>query len=168
MGKIKEISEDIRKRIVALHKLGLDFKAVSKRLYLPRSTEQYTVKKEKLWDAVKNLNRSGRKRKISRKLERNIVRNVTTNPRTSVKDIKAHLFTVGVDFSNSTIERCLHRAGLKSCRPRKTPLLKKCPLNTRLKFAKEPVEKPDKFWDKVLWSDETRAELYEHNNLKTV
>ena len=75
---------------------------------------------------------------------------------------------MGVDVSNSTFERCLHRAGLKNCRPGKTPLLKKCPLNVRLKFAKEHVEKPDKFWGKVLWSDETKVELYGHNDLKTV
>ena len=79
----------------------------------------------KRWGTVKNLNRSGRKRKISQKLERNIMRNATTNPRTSVKDVKAHLVTMGVDVSNSTIERCLHCAGLKSCSTRKTPLLKK-------------------------------------------
>ena len=168
MGKVKEVSENFRKRIVALHKLGLGYKAVSKRLCLPRSTVQYTDKKEKRWGTVKNLNRSGRKRKISRKLERNIIRNVTTNPRTSVKDFKAHLVTMGVNVSNSTIESCLHRAGLKRCRPRKTPLLKKCPLNARLKFSKEHVEKPDKFWDKVLWSDETKVELYGHNDLKIV
>ena len=152
----------------ALHKPGLGYKAASKRLCLPHSTVQYTVKKGKLWGTVKNLNRSGRKRKISLKLERNMIRNITTNPRTSVQDIKAHLVTMGVDVSNSTIEWCPYRAGLKSCRPRKTPLRKKCHLNARLKFPKEHVKKPDKFWDKVLWSDETKVELYGHNDLKTV
>ena len=135
MGKVKEISKDFRKRIVALHKLGLGYKAVSKRLCLPHSTVQCTIKKEKLWGTVKNLNQSGKKRKISRTLERNIIRNVTTNPRTSVKDIKVHLVAMGVDVTNSTIERCLHRAGLKSCLSRKIPLLKKFHLNARLKFA---------------------------------
>ena len=86
-------------RIIALHKSGLGYKAVSKRLCLLRSTVQYTVKKEKLWGTVKNLNQSGRKRKMSRKLRRKIMKNVTTDPRTSVKDIKAHLGTVGVDVS---------------------------------------------------------------------
>ena len=119
--KKSEISLDFRKQIVAFHKSGLGYKVVSNRLCMSHSAVQYTVKKEKLWGTVKNLNRPGRKRKIWRTLEWNIICNDPTNLRTSVKDIKAHPVKMGVDVSNSTIERCLQHAGLKSRRLRQTP-----------------------------------------------
>ncbi len=47
--------------------------------------------------------------------------------------------------------------GLKPCSPRKVPLLKKADVQTRLKFANDSEEN----WVKVLWSDETKIELFD-------
>ncbi len=54
--------------------------------------------------------------------------------------------------------------GLKSCRPRKVPLLKKAHLQDRLKFANDSKEN----WVKVLWSDETKIQLFGINSTRRV
>ena len=51
------------------------------------------------------------------------------------------------------------RNGLKSRRPKKTPLLLKRYRDARVKLAREHREK-----EKVLWTDETKNELFGHNN----
>ena len=45
MGKSKEISKDLRKNIVDLHKSGSSLGAISKRLKVPRSSVQTIVRK---------------------------------------------------------------------------------------------------------------------------
>nr|2M8E_A Chain A, SLEEPING BEAUTY TRANSPOSASE [synthetic construct] len=47
MGKSKEISQDLRKKIVDLHKSGSSLGAISKRLKVPRSSVQTIVRKYK-------------------------------------------------------------------------------------------------------------------------
>ena len=59
-----------------------------------------------------------------------------------------------------TISNTLHREGLKSCCTGKVPLLKKAHVQARLKFAKEHLDDPEEAWEKVMWSDETKMELF--------
>jgi predicted transcriptional regulator len=47
MGKSKEISQDLRKKCVDLHKSGSSVGAISKRLKVPRSSVQTIVQKYK-------------------------------------------------------------------------------------------------------------------------
>ncbi len=54
--------------------------------------------------------------------------------------------------------------GLKSCSARKVPLLKKAHVQPCLKFANDSEEN----WMKVLWSDETKNELFGINSTHRV
>ena len=53
--------------------------------------------------------------------------------------------------------------GLKSQRPKKTHLLLKRGRDARLKFARQHKEKENSFWERVLWTDETKIKLLGHN-----
>ena len=55
------------------------------------------------------------------------------------------------------------RNGLKSQTPKKTPLLLKRHRDARLKFVRQHKEKENSFWERVLWRDETKIELFGHN-----
>ena len=57
-----------------------------------------------------------------------------------------------------TISNTLHREGLK------VPLLKKAHVQACLKFAKEYLDDPEEAWEKVMWSDETKIELFGINS----
>ncbi|KAJ8416788.1 hypothetical protein AAFF_G00326660 [Aldrovandia affinis] len=51
---------------------------------------------------------------------------------------------------------------------RKVPLLKKAHLQARLKFANEHLDDSEEAWEKVLWSDETKIELFGINSTRRV
>ncbi len=111
-------------------------------------------------NTVKNLPGRRGKRKTDERTLRRLVRMMETTPRLTSKDLKDNLEQSGVMVSTSTIHRTLNQAGLHGQRPRKTPLLKKRHTKERLIFAKEYLNKPQSFWENVLWTDETKIELF--------
>ena len=59
-----------------------------------------------------------------------------------------------IESLTSTIRRTLNQTGLYGRRPRKTPLLRK-------RHKKDLyLDKPQSFWENVLWTDETKIELF--------
>ncbi|XP_062276707.1 uncharacterized protein LOC133981862 [Scomber scombrus] len=96
MGKSKEISQDIRKRIVDFHKSGSSLGTISRCLKVPRSSVQTIIRKYKHHGNVQPSYRSGRRRVLCPRDERALVRNVSINPRTKAKDLVKML----ADLSN--------------------------------------------------------------------
>ena len=62
-----------------------------------------------------------------------------------------------------TISNVMLRNGLKSRRSKKTPLLLERHWDARLKFVRQHEEKENSFWERVLWTDETKIELFGYN-----
>ena len=168
MAKKKELSEDLRERLVHAHSEGKGYKTISKQYDVPVATVQSIINKHKKFNTVKNLSGRGRKRKVSAKLARKICREVNNNPRTTTKAVVENLDQVGMKVSRSTIERVLHRGGLHARRPRKTPLLRKKHLKARLAFARGHMKQDPRFWSTILWSDETKLELFGHMDAEYV
>ena len=77
-------------------------------------------------------------------------------------DIQSELAASGTGVSISTIGRVLHGEGFSGRRPRKKPLLGKCHKDNHSKIAKRHLNDEYEFWSKVLWSDETKIELFGH------
>ena len=100
-----------------------------------------------------------------------ICREVNNNPRTTTKALIETLDQAGTKVSRSTIamiERVLHRWGLHGRRPRKTPLLRKKHLEARLAFARGNSKQDPSFWLTILWSDETKLEIFGHMDAEYV
>ncbi|KAK6329382.1 hypothetical protein J4Q44_G00013600 [Coregonus suidteri] len=51
---------------------------------------------------------------------------------------------------------------------RKVPLLKPAHVQARLKFANDHLDDPEEEWEKVMWSDETKIELFGLNSTRRV
>ena len=166
MPKPKEISVDLRKRIVDAHKAGEGYTKLSQRFQVSRTGVRSIIKKLKESHTVQTGR--GRKRKFSKTLERKLVRDVSKDPRTTAKTLVNDLTKSGIVVSKKTITRALHRNGLRGCRTRKTPLLQKRHLKARLKYAKDKLEKDYAYWKHVLWSNETKLELFAHRDVAYV
>jgi hypothetical protein len=85
---------------------------------------------------------------------------VQINPRSTAKDLVKMLEETGAKVSISTIKQILYRhkeEGRSHC-PKTT--IKK----SRLRFATAHGDKDRTFWRNVLWSDETKIELFGHNH----
>uniref|UniRef100_A0A8C7WS50 Transposase Tc1-like domain-containing protein n=1 Tax=Oryzias sinensis TaxID=183150 RepID=A0A8C7WS50_9TELE len=156
----RELSQDIRNKIIDKHRKGKGYKTISKQLEIPVTTVAHIIQKFKTHGTVANLTGRGRKRNIDDKLRRQIVGTVSKEPRRTSKDIKGELLDQGTSVSDPTIRRCLSQSGLHGRRPRRTPLLKGNHKIARLQFAKMHVDKPQSFWENVLWTDETKLELF--------
>ena len=72
-------------------------------------------------------------------------------------EIKTDLDGAGINVSNDTISRAQHRTVFHSRSPRKVPLLKTKHVKDRLKFFETYEKKNMQFWEKVIWSDETKV-----------
>ena len=78
----------------------------------------------------------------------------------TLRDLQSSVSEMGVSVHTSTISRSLHKAGLYGRVARKKPLLKKPNLKARMEFVKKYVDDTADMWKKVLWSDETKIELF--------
>ncbi|CAJ0918597.1 unnamed protein product [Ranitomeya imitator] len=120
-----EIGQDIRKRIVDLHKSGSSFGTITRYLKVPRSSVQTIIHKYKQDGNVQSSYRSGRRRVLCPRDERALVRHVHINPRTKAKDLVKMMTEAGKIVSISTVKRVLYQHGLKGHSARKKPLLHK-------------------------------------------
>ncbi|KAI3374328.1 hypothetical protein L3Q82_005957 [Scortum barcoo] len=81
----------LRTCIVAAHKSGKDYKAISKCFQVPVATVQSIIKKYKTFCTVENLRGRGWKPKVTPVLARRIVREVKKNPKITTKAILENL-----------------------------------------------------------------------------
>ena len=125
MGKTKELSKDIRDKIVDLPNAGMGYKKISKQLGEKLTTVGAIIRKWKKHKVTVNLPRSGAPRKISPRGISMMMRKVRDQPSTTQEELVNDLKAVGTTVMKRTISNTLHREGLKSCCARKVPLLKK-------------------------------------------
>ncbi|KAK3518682.1 hypothetical protein QTP70_008165 [Hemibagrus guttatus] len=164
MAKTKELSKDTRNKIVDLHQAGKTESAIGKQLGVKKSTVGAIIRKWKTYKTTDNLPPSGAPRKISPHGVKIITRTVSKNPRTTRGDLVNDLQRAGTKVTKATISNTLRRQGLKSCSARRVPLLKPVHVQARLKSAREHLDDPEEDWEKVIWSDETKIELFGKNS----
>lgn len=77
----------------------------------------------------------------------------------TAKDLKASLELANICVHESTVRKTLNKQGVYG----RTPLLTKNNIAACLKFAKEHIDTPQWYWQNVLWTDETKIELFVKN-----
>ena len=112
MPRSKEISDDLRKRVVNAHLSGDGCKNISKRWSLHPSTVRQIVYKWKQHHKTVTLPRSGRPAKMTPKVTRKVIREVKKNPRLTSQNIKASLASDGIHADASTVRNTLAKNGL--------------------------------------------------------
>ena len=80
-----------------------------------------------------------------------MVRMVKDNPKTTPKDLQHHLAGDGVTVTLP--KEKLYRGVM-----REKPFLHTHHKQSHLRYAKAHLDKPASFWNKVLWTDETKNE----------
>ncbi|KAK3525824.1 hypothetical protein QTP70_010312 [Hemibagrus guttatus] len=163
MAKTKELSKDTRNKIVDLHQAGKTESAIGKQLGVKKSTVGAIIRKWKTYKTTDNLPRSGAPRKISPRGVK-MITTVSKNPRTTRGDLVNDLQRAGTKVAKATISNTLCHQGLKSCSARRVPLLKPVHVRARLKFAREHLDDAEEDWENVIWSDETKIELFGKNS----
>ncbi len=125
MAKTKELSKDVRDKIVDQHKAGMSYKTIAKQLREKVTTVGAIIHKWKKHKITINLPRSGSPCKISPRGVSMIMRTVRNQPRTTREDLVNDLKAAGTIVTKKTMGNTLRHEGLKSCSVSKVPLIKK-------------------------------------------
>lgn len=153
----KELSEDLRSRIVDLHEAGKGYKSISTSLDVHMSTVRQTVFKWRKFCTVASHPRCGRIVRMTLRAQWS-----EEEIRVSAKDLQKSLAYVNIIADKFTISKTLNKNGVHRRTPRRKPLLskqtKKEILAACLKFAKEHLNIPQDCWQNILWTDETKIE----------
>ncbi|KAG2457390.1 TCB1 transposase, partial [Polypterus senegalus] len=165
-----EMSKNLRKEIITLHRKGEGYKKISKALHISQNTVAKVIQKFKKDGSATILQRCpGRPRKLTSRQERLLMRRVEENCHArSLQLAKAVESQTGVTVSRDTIRCTLQRNGMHGYRPRRKPLLKPMHKKAHLEFARAHAEKDGDYWDSILWSDETKITVFGTNGFKTV
>ncbi len=163
MANTKELSKDVRDKIVDLHKAGMGYNTITKQLGEKVTTVSAIIRKWKNHKITVNLPRTGAPCKISPCGVSMIMRTVRNQPRTTRENLVNDLKAAGTIVTKKTL-RC---EGLKFCSARKVPLLKKAHVQAHLKSSNEHLNDSEENWVKV-WSDETKFELFGINSTRRV
>ncbi|XP_073690597.1 uncharacterized protein [Garra rufa] len=165
-GKTKDLGTLGTKKIVDLYKAGMGYRTIGKQLSEKATTVGAIIRKWKKFKITVNFPRTGAPCKISPRGVSMIMRKVRDQPRTTREDLINYLKRAGTTVSTVTISNTLRRHGLKSCSTRKVLLLKPAHVQAHLKFAKDNLDDPEEAWEKVMWSDETKIELFDINSTR--
>ena len=165
----KELSEDLKRHIVALHDDGQGYQKITNILKLSCSTVAKIIQRFKSAGSTQNRSRVGRRKKLSALAERYIQMLSLKDRRRSAVSIAAEIEEVGGQpVSAQTIHRTLHQIGVHGCHPRRQPLLKTIHKKASKQFAEDISTKTMDYWNHVLWSDEMKINLFGSDGLKHV
>ncbi|KAG2466897.1 TCB1 transposase, partial [Polypterus senegalus] len=158
--KSKELSVDLRDKIVSRHKSGEGYRKMSAALKVPMSTVASIIRKWKKFETTRTLPRAGRPSKLSDQGRRALVREVTKNPKVTLSELQRSSVKRGESSRRTTISAAIHQLGLYGRVARRKPLLHKRHMAAHLEFAKRHLKDSQTMRNKILWSDETKIELF--------
>ncbi len=114
------------------------------------------------------LPRAGRPAKLSYRGRRALVREVKKNPKITVAELQRCIREMGESCRKSTITAALHQSGLYGRVAQRKPLLSARHMKARMEFAKKHLKDSKMVTNKILWSDETKIELFGLNSKRYV
>ena len=133
-------------------------------LKVPKSTVASIILKWKKFGTTRTLPRPGRPAKLSNRGRRALVREVKKNPKLTVAELQRCSREMGESSTKSTITAALHQSGLYGRVARRKPLLSARHMKGHIEFAKKHMKDSQTMRNKILWSDETKIELFGVNS----
>ncbi|KAK3508007.1 hypothetical protein QTP70_010146 [Hemibagrus guttatus] len=132
------------------------------------STVASIIHKWKEFGTTRTLRRAGHLAKLSDRGRRALVREVTKNPIITLKELQSFSVERGEPSRRTTISAALHQSGLYGRVARQKPLLSKRHMTACLEFFKRHLKDSQTMRNKILWSEETKIELFGLNGKRHV
>jgi transposase len=121
----KQLSVELRDRIVSRYRSGEGYQNISAALKVPRNTVDSFILKWKKFGTPKTLPRAGRLSKLRNRERRVLARQVTKNPMGTLTEVQCFSVAMGEPFRRTIISAALHQSGLYGRVARWKPLLSK-------------------------------------------
>ena len=158
---MKEHSNDLRELVIKHFLKGDTEREIAQQVLISRNIVHSIIAKYKSTKCVASMWERGRERKTTANIDRIMQRKIKVGRRKSALSVKSQLKTeLGLKISESTIRRRLYKVGFNGRVARKKPYVSKDNRVKRLHYAKTYLEKPLGYWNEVLWSDETKFNLF--------
>lgn len=155
------VSRDLRELIVRDHNQGLSLRKIAKKFNKSHSTVQYVLKRYRDLESLEDRRKTGRPRKLESHHRRCIIAQINENPQTSATSLASGIHRdYGIKVHPETVRNVLRTAGFRGRTARRKPFISKVNKKKRLLFAKEFVNKPESFWKNVIFSDESKFNLF--------
>jgi transposase len=153
---------DKQRQLIAFHHAkGKTVRELSEILHIPKSTVGNVVNRFENHNQLDLLTSGGRKKVLTERNKNWIVREIKKNPRTSAPVLSAALqerFEINV--STQTVRNALKENGYNGRVARKKPFISKVNCDKRLLFANDYKSKDAGFWNKVIFTDESKFNLF--------
>ena len=164
MEKGKEIPLAMRRLIIKLRDEGKSLRQIGKIVDKPHSSVQRVIENFLNTGNLSVRPRCGRPKKLSIREERNIIRKIKINPKLSASNIATELnATSAKRICPETVRNVLRNAGYHGRIARSKPYISKLNRKKRIEFAKIYLNKSPEFWNKVIWSDESKFTIFKLN-----
>lgn len=160
-GKVANTSLDKRQLVIFHHEAGKSVKEITSTLQMSRATVYRIITRFQKEDRIDFIKPSGRPAKLSATDQRFIVRSVAKNPKISAPKIATQLCaSSGTTISAQTVRRVLKNKGYNSRTARSKPFISSVNQKKRLEFALKYINEADNYWNDVLFSDESKFNLF--------
>ena len=110
--KSKELSVDLRDKIVMRLISGEGYKTISRVLKVSKSTVVSIIGKLIKYGTTQTLSRAGHPTKLSNQARRPLVREVTKNPMTTLTELQSSLAETGEPARSTSVSTALHQSRL--------------------------------------------------------
>lgn len=168
-SKKSETTESQRKIILYLHNQGKSYAEIGEMMDRSRYTIRSIVHRFKSASSLQSVKRTGRPKALNDRERCQIIRKVKKNPRISSTQIAAEFKEeMGKDIHPITVRRALHEENYNSRVARRKPLISKVNQKKRLAYAMEYLRMPSDFWENVLFSDESKFNIFQSDGRQTV
>lgn len=158
-----------RQLIIDLWNQGKRYKEVQQMAGMAKSTIQNILKKYRTHGTVTDLPGRGSERKTSSRIDNHVEVLVNKNPFLSAPVIAKEIQDVyNVQVTPQTIRNRIREKGFRGRAPVKKPFLTKKHMERRLEFTKKYHKMPLSFWKKVLWTDESKFNMFKSDGMQKV
>jgi transposase len=166
--KRRELSVSERGEIIGAWKSGISERKIAAALNKPKSTVHNVISAYRKTNREKPPPRRGRPRAMTERGNRHLRRVLRENQCTTLQELHENfVVSTSTKVSMISIRRYLHEQGFFGRVGVRKPLINEVNRRRRLFWAKER-KAWGKEWEKVIWSDESRFELYRGDGKKYV
>lgn len=161
MGRAKDISYDEKVKIIFLHQQGASLRQIAVTVHRSVSGVKGVIDSFKLEGTISDCRVVKRASKTSNRDKKYLFLTSKRDRRKSVPILTEEINQVlEYKISQSSVRRVLSSFGMNGRVACKKPWLRPANITKRLKFAMQHVNWTEEQWENVLFTDETKIEVY--------
>ena len=163
MPKRKELTDFERGEIIGLHKGGFPQRKIADTLNHPKSTVGDIIKKFNTLGLTSTISRSDRSKILNDWDKRHLIKLIKANRNLTLAEI-TEKFNIILKFtvSDRTVQRVLHEEGYSGHAAKKKPFISEKNRKKRYGWCRMRKNWTTE-WDYIIWSDESRYELFNND-----